>query len=510
MVRFIFFLLCLINISIFSQQLNLPGTSSSEDSAENPVQYLPQAIVPLSAVADTADNLQLAISNRQYPVTPGDVYELTFLLAGETVSNTLLVESDYTINMTIFGKLNALGMTFAELKPVVEEKIANAYPRSLPSLTIRSVGVFQVPIMGEIPESRYVTAWGLSRLSQILDDNLGIYSSIRDVEIISGKGESIKYDLIQALNLGVLAQNPTIKPDDIIVINRIRREIQILGEVYKPGTYQLLDNETIGDVEKFTGGFTPLANPAGIHVERFSGIQPTSFILTEEAFKRFDLHHGDIISIPSKVRIQPVVYVEGAIIENLDSTALTATAIDEYGRVVHPINKGESLYHILDALRDNLTAFAELENGYILRKSGPIAVDMQELLYHYNPALDIILEPYDQVIIPVKRPNVYVTGAVISPGAYPYQPDADFLYYINLAAGFDVLRNSYSEAIVFDKEGKRRKPGEPIQSGDTVNALSNNFLYNFNQYFPAIATGLGLIITIITITQALNENVVSD
>jgi protein involved in polysaccharide export with SLBB domain len=303
----------LFSFSLYAQQFAIPGTGTQENSSQSSVQYLPQAIVPLQAIPDTADNLQLAISNRQYPVTPGDVYELTFLLAGETVSNTLLVESDYTINMTIFGKLNALGMTFAQLKPVVEQKIADAYPRSLPSLNIISVGIFQVPIRGEIPESRYVTAWGLSRLNEVLEENLGNYSSIRDIEIISGSGESVTYDLLMALNKGILLQNPTIKPDDIIVVNRIRREIRILGEVYKPGTYQLLDSEKMSDVESFTGGFTPIANPSRIRVDRYSGSQPVSFSITEKEFHDFELHHGDKIYIPSIEKIQPVVYVEGSI-----------------------------------------------------------------------------------------------------------------------------------------------------------------------------------------------------
>ncbi len=482
----------------------MPGTE--EDSSVDTIQYLPQAILPVTALEDTADNLQLAISNRQYPVTPGDVYTLTFLLAGETVSNVLLVESDYTINMTIFGKLNAAGMTFAGLKPLIEQRIADAYPRSLPALTITSVGVFQVPISGEIPQSIYVTVWGLSRLSELLEGNLGDYSSVRDVEIISGYGVSNKYDLLLALNQGDLAQNPTIRPDDTIIINRISREVQIRGEVYKPGVYQLLDGDTIEDVQLFTGGFTPMANGTRIRIDRYTGINPRSFFLNSEEYnKGVEFLDGDVVTIPSIIRVQPVVYIEGGISGREEVLAVGAEIIEEYDRITYPFNQGETLYDVLDSLRDSFAPFASLENGYVLRDQVPIAVDMQRLIYSYDTDDDVVLKAFDQIIIPVDKPIIYVTGAANFPGPFPYSPNADYLYYVNQAGGFDNLRNKNGKVIITDEGGTRKSELDPIHPGDTVNVLSNDFLYNFNQYFPAIITGLGLITTMITITTAIQN-----
>ena len=71
------------------------------------------------------ENFLLAVSSKHYPVTPGDVYRLTFLLANDTVSNEILVESDYRLNLNIFGELNAENMSFSELKPLVEKRIAD-------------------------------------------------------------------------------------------------------------------------------------------------------------------------------------------------------------------------------------------------------------------------------------------------------------------------------------------------------------------------------------------------
>lgn len=482
----------------------------AEDDTEG--QEIPQAMVPIQVVPDVADNLQLAISNRNYPVTPGDVYTLTFILAGETVSNVLLVESDYTINLTIFGKIDAAGMTFARIKPIIEETIASGYPRSLPSVTITSVGVFQIPVLGEIPQSRYVTAWGLSRLSEVLENTLGEYSSIRDIEIISANRRSRKYDLLKALNLGVLSENPNVSPGDTIIISRVSREVEVLGEVYKPGIYQLLKDEGGDEINAFTGGYTPMANLFRIKIDRYSGGYPTSFTIDiNQLTDNFDFHNGDVITVPTIMHQQPVVYIEGGIDTTLalepEAETDEVSTIDVYNRIVRQINIGETLYDVLYSLKDIISPFADLEHGYLIRvgEASSIPVDMQKLIYEYNSNDDIILQPFDHIAIPLGRPFVSVTGAAYNPGRFPYNPPELYSYYVNIAGGFDPARNNNGKVIITDENGNRRELSAPILPGDNINVLSNNFLYNFNQYFPAIATGLTLIVTIITLTNLLNQ-----
>lgn len=252
-----------------------------------------------------------------------------------------------------------------------------------------------------------------------------------------------------------------------------------------------------------------MANAERIRIDRFTGKQPSTFFINSEDYSReFEFHNGDIVTVPSIIRVQPVVYVEGGILnsEVLQTLGIeTIDEIEEYDRLSYPISLGETLYDILDSLRESFAPFASLRNGYILRDGVPIPVNMERLIYNYSIEDDVLLEPFDQIIIPVNRPLVYVTGAANFPGPFPYNPNADYLYYVNQAGGFDNLRNKNGRVIITDSNGTRKKESDPIEPGDTINAISNDFLYNFNQYFPAIATGLGLITTMITIATALNN-----
>ncbi len=71
------------------------------------------AMSAFASATEIQQRLQLAISSEDYPVTPGDVYRLTYRQADTPVTTDFLVESNYTINMKVFGTLNAAGMTFA-------------------------------------------------------------------------------------------------------------------------------------------------------------------------------------------------------------------------------------------------------------------------------------------------------------------------------------------------------------------------------------------------------------
>jgi len=408
----------------------------------------PEAIyrlVPLEAELSPEDRLLLAVSSKNYSVTPGDIYRLTFLLANEPVSNEILVESDYTLNLNIFGKVNAENMSFAELKPIVEKRIADAYPRSLPSLNIISVGIFQVLIKGEVPKTSYVTAWGLSRLSSVVQDHLGPYSSIREIGIISRDGILRKHDLFKALQLGIIAEDPYILPGDVIIVYRRDRKVEIRGEVYRPGEYQLLRNDGLRELINIYGrGFTNRADTSRIRLDRYSEerAQTSYFDFSKGIPSSLELKDNDIVTIPVKSSSLPIVFFEGAVMPppteaDVVLTEAEAVGVEPYNRILHPFIEGESLLDALLAIMDSLATAADLSNAYLIREDSPkpIPINLERLIYEYDPTNDIALQPFDRVIIPSLRFTVSVLGSVDNAGIYPYVPQKTYSYYISLAGG---------------------------------------------------------------------------
>lgn len=435
--------------------------------------------VPTAQEAAEGDNdrLQLAIANRDYPVTPGDVYQLTFLQGIEQVVTQVVVESTYRLNLGVFGEVNARGMTFAELKPQVERIIAEAYPRGLPSLNIASIGRFQVTLAGAIPRTRRITAWGLSRLTDLIGGNTGAFTSLREVQVRSASGSTQSYDVFRAIHTGDESQDPLLRPGDTVTFRRRGMTVIVQGEVYQPDNYELLPGEGLADLEDFFQGYRPRADTRRLVVER-----PMDDVLRQIAVgspaqaQGFDFRDGDVLIVPARVAPRPVVYLEGAIgldfqvepQEDADS------ALPVYNRLSIPLTTGDTLYTLLIGAQERISPFADIERGYIVRQNTelPIRVDMRQVLYRESEFTDLELQPFDRIVIPLDQPFVLVSGDVARPGRYPYNPFESYTYYLGIAGiGSDSFAGIANFVQIYDREGNPEPTDAAIQPGYTIHML---------------------------------------
>jgi protein involved in polysaccharide export with SLBB domain len=105
----------------------------------------------------------------------------------------------------------------------------------------------------------------------------------------------------------------------------------------------------------------------------------------------------------------------------------------------------------------------------------------------------------DQIVIPFRQYFITVGGAVKIPGRYPYVPDRDWTYYVGLAGGVDVDRNSGNERRVVDLSGKTRAPGSALQPEDSIILASNSFLYGLGQTSAILSTTVSIITLVLTV-----------
>lgn len=420
------------------------------------------------------ERLQLAIANREYPVTPGDVYLLTFLQGDQQVVRRVVVESSYRLNLGVFGEVNARGMTFADLKPEVEKIIAEAYPRSLPSLSIASLGLFQVTLAGAIPQTRRMTAWGLSRLTGLIDGNTAPFTSLREVVVRSASGSTRTYDVFRAIHAGDESQDPLLRPGDTVTFRRRETTVTVEGEVYEPGDYELLPGEGLMDLEDFFQGYHPRADTKRLVVDRPGDelLRQISVGSPEQA-GGFDFRDGDILIVPARTVSRPVVYLEGAVSidfqvepqEDVDS------ALPVYNRVSVPLTTGDTLYRLLVEAQDGISPFADLEGGYIVRRNAdfPVRVNLRKVLHRETEYSDFELQPFDRIVIPLEPPFVVVNGGVTSPGRYPYNPFESYAYYLGLAGiGSDSLADVAGLVQIYDRDGKPAPADAAIEPGFTI------------------------------------------
>lgn len=436
------------------------AAQQDEPPQERPLQKRPLQELPLSDEA-RQQRLALALAAAEYPVTPGDTYRLSFLpaIAARTdavarISETVVVASDYAVDLGPFGELDGRGLHLNELRRLVVARVDDAYPGSNPALRLSEVGAFEVHLRGAVETSGHTATWGLGRLSDVVAERLSLHASVRDLRVERGD-DLLTYDLFRAQRFGDRSQDPYLMPGDRICVSRRERAVRINGQVWRPGSYQLAAGEGLPELIAFADGFTPLADLERVRIESLGGAPAAAPEASAEAgepaldcdgaplpaaptypaaapgvtrYAAWDadlagaaLRDGDVVTIANRDALLPAVFFEGAVVEPADAASAPPSAgepeteapAESGGRIAHRYRPGETLF---DALQQNLEAIApgaDLTNAALVRRGEPeLAIDLELLLHGGSRAGDHPLQPGDRIVIPAQRFAVALRGEV--------------------------------------------------------------------------------------------------
>jgi len=443
------------------------------------------------------------MSTIDYMVTAGDIYTMGFLAGSKPVSYIMIVDSSYKVRVVNMGIINADGLSYLELKKQVESIINRNYPLSGIQFALTTPATFNITVRGEVTVTTTVPVWGLSRLSDVLK-NLTTNASLRDIAITSSRGKTASYDYFKAHRLGDLTQNPFLRPGDVITIKKATRTVTLKGAVNRPGTYQLLEGENLQELlTQYGDGFTPVAAPNFMELVRYVDSESPSgnklFFDQKALAENLAIKNLDSVYVPSRKDLIPVMYLEGAIGTSeidpeTDEEKITLDS-DESRRIPVRFNPGENYASLVRSNSKLFTSLSDTKNAYIQRDEDRIPINLNPILYDPEYRSDQTVQNGDTLVIPLRQFYVNVTGAVISPGRYPYVPDRDWNYYVSQAGGIDRSSNSFNMLSIRDVTGKERNKSDPIPPEAIIDAKYSSFLYYFNRYSPVVVTVLAGIIT---------------
>ncbi|UTC64674.1 SLBB domain-containing protein [Treponema sp. OMZ 788] len=469
--RFIIAFILIIHLAVFSQDASLQFKAVDE---------------VLSA--------EIAMSNPNYLVSAGDVYELAFVLRDKPVSVKLIIDISYNVKILNLATISVNGLTYTQFKKRVEDIIRQNYPLSGVQLIMIKPAVFTVAVKGEVISSGEVRVSSLTRLSSVVKNFFTTYSSSRNIQVISVEGNKKEYDLFQASRNGDFSQNPFLRPGDTVVIQRVERRVTISGSVERPGVYELLENENLKDlIEIYAGGLKEFTDISKITVTRNNKTEDFpvgSFFKIEnkESIAPFKLNNNDIVHIPNEMEFK------------------SSIILDAGSGITHiPFTEGADLVSVVRSYRGKFSPLSDTKNAYLMRNGEKVYTNFNRIFYDIDYNELIVLERGDVIVVPVLQQTVIVIGAVLRPGAYPYVPGKTYEYYIALAGGFDLQRNAISSVKIKDVSGKKANKKDYVLPGSIITASSNAFLYNVMPYLSFVATVLTIIGTVFTIVGNLKK-----
>ncbi len=455
--------------------------------------------------ADIPNRAAFVMLNPDYPVIPGDTYQVSYLYNLKTTNLPFFIDGEGKTNLSFFGSLDTNGLSYKELKVIIEQIVTRAYPDSLPQLTIKSTGVFPVIIKGEVSFPGPAKAWGFSRLSDLIADRMTKYSSLRNVEVEHADGSKEVFDLFGAALKSDISKNPVIKPGDSITINRYDREVYISGEVRREGAFQLLENENLTKlIKNYSNGLTKLSDSSRIYITRINTINGTTetiYLDSENgSFESVVLEDMDMIVVPAKTSSLPLVFFEGSLGMKVGSTSPVSA------KIPWPITENQRISTaVMNLPEGSITPVSDLKNSFIIRRGEDnyIPVDLEKIIYYHNYSNDTVLMEGDRIVIPMKLFTVYVGGSVEAPRAVPYIAGKTYLEYIQMAGGFNRDEHIGSSVSIFDRDGNKHGRDRVIQPEDRIFAPRNSPEYYFNvkmgTYVITTAALLALILSLIDV-----------
>ncbi len=235
-----------------------------------------------------------------YVLGPGDQIEVS--VYGEPdLSRTAIIKPDGTIALALINEVKAAGKTTAQLETELTKMYAKYLKAPAISVVVRELRVDRVYLLGQVNRPG----------DYQLRPNVGIFeflasaggptnrADLAKAVIIRGKTETIKLDLVNAFAKN---QTPDVKLEagDVLFVPETDRRIVALGEVSRPGSYDLLEGQHVTDLLAAAGGPSPKAGLSKAFIMRDNTQIPIDLkrVLGGDQEANTTLKPGDMLVVP--------------------------------------------------------------------------------------------------------------------------------------------------------------------------------------------------------------------
>ena len=465
------FILLAVSLNVFAAEVVVSPRLSGRVEAREEMS-LPMGEAPVYQMRPMSElDILLASSDPEYILRTGDTITVSYIEKAQTkpIVLTLRVPYDGNVRIPGIGDVAAGGREFGVVRNEIFDMLIRNNRFSEPVVELTGLGIFSVTVKGAVHSTASVPVNGLYRLSDMLYLTSSD-ASLRDVEVMGNDGEVEHYDLFAAMKEGKLEDNPFLEPGDTVTFAPAERTITIVGEVKRPGVYQLLEGENLSALlSRYSGGLKVKSDEVRVTRSVEGNYSEDIMVDVEEDFVLLD---GDVVAVsPSKADVKSLS-VEGAL---RSSNAQNIIAGSKYETYYYRFSEGETLSDLIDAFASIFSDSSDLRNVEIHRGDEVIKVNFADILYNGASSGEMKLQAGDRIVIPFSQMFVSVTGSVVKPGLYGYVPGKTASYYINLAGGLSSSASKNGDYVVFDKDGKKVSDSTVITPEMVINVQESSF-----------------------------------
>lgn len=371
-----------------------------------------------------------------YRLGPGDEVIIDIWGASE---NTIrqIISPEGNIQVSSMGPVHLSGMTVKEANAYLQREFAKIYaglggdkPSSQIKLTVGDIRTIQISIMGEVmlPGTYSLSAFATVFHALYMAGGVNDIGTLRSVQVMREGRLLANLDVYDYIMQGKISDDIRLQDGDVIVVNPYQALVQITGKVKRPMFYEMKPNETLGNLLRYSGGFTGDAYKKALRIIRKSGREHQVYNVDEMDYSVFTLDDGDVISADSVLdRFENKVEIRGAVYRpGLYQMNGTVNSVKQLIKQAEGL-RGDAFLNrsIIDREKEDLTH--EI-----------IQVDVRGLLN--GTATDIPLQRNDVLYIPSihdlqEEQTVTIHGQVANPGTYAFSEKQNIEDLIIMAGG---------------------------------------------------------------------------
>ncbi len=378
-------------------------------------------------------NLNIA-TPKGYVIGAND--ELLIDLSGNSeASYELKVSPEGTIKVEYVGIIPLAGLTIEAATTRIKSRMAKVYSglasgNTRLNVAIGNIRSIKVILMGEVKTPGTYTLPSLATVFNALYSSGGPTEngSFRAIELIRSGKKIALLDIYEFLMKGEIATNLKLQDQDIIRIPVYQSRIEMVGEVKRPGIYELKTGESYANLLNYAGGFTENSYQARVKVLKNTDTERKIADIAKEQFASYQPATGDKYFVDRVLeRFTNRVQIEGAV----------------FRPGAYELASGMKLSQLIQKA-DGLKEDAFLSRGYLTRLKADnqtqlISFDVAAIIAGKTP--DIQLQREDLIsissIFDLKEEfKVSIDGEVREPGQFDYAQNMTIEELIIQAGGF--------------------------------------------------------------------------
>ena len=330
-----------------------------------------------------------------YFVGPGDTLNV-YMYGNEDADLVLAVNRDGQLILPRLGPISVAGLTFDQVKELINAKVASQLVGTKAVVSLGKLRAINVFLAGDVVAPGSYSVSGLSSVLQVLYAGGGVtdIGSLRNIKVKRRGRVVTKLDTYDILLRGDTSGDVRLASGDTVFVPTVDRLVALDGEVKRPAIYEVLGEETLGDLLQMAGGLSSSGYAKSVSVQRRepgrSSASIIQFDLTAPKDLNAPLFDGDSLTIaPIKDEVSNQILLRGA-----------AARPGGYGWF-----EGQRISDLVGSLDDDLLSETDLSTGLVVRRTGSgleietLGVDLGNALSEPGGESDFELQPKDQVLI---------------------------------------------------------------------------------------------------------------